>query len=223
MEDGSARLFPTRRPLTAAEQQRIRDRLHEVETASRRVRQAALPIVAVVILILWLWTLLASDAPRPVITGFWLVVGVVIALWVRRDLGRNADQLTELAEDLSSALRRDAAEVYDIRARSYAELEEIEDEGAGYAFELPDGNLVFIVGQEFYPDAGFPSLDFSLVYALNEHDAPVEMLIDRRGAKTAPARIIPAAVKRTLAQPEHLAVYPGLLSDVEAILGPAVG
>jgi hypothetical protein len=216
--DAPAQLVPARRPLTVAERQRIRSRMDEVETASRRVRQVALPLVGLGILLLWLWTLLASDAPRLVVTGFWLIVGVVIAVWVRRDLGRNADQLAGMARGLASALGHDTAEVYDIRARAFAELEEIEDEGACYAFELEGERLVFITGQEFYAEARFPSLDFSLVYILDEHDEAVELFIDRRGARVAPARTIPASIKQTLAVPEHLGVYPGKLSDVEACL-----
>jgi hypothetical protein len=215
------RLAASRRRLTDGEKRLIRAKIERLEVSRQRATGVVLPITGAIVLALWIWTLLASDAPRPVITGFWLGVGAVIALWVRRDMGRHAGQLAGMARGLESALSRDAADEYAVRARAFAELEEIADEGACYAFELGGERLVFIVGQEFYPDVGFPSLDFALVYVLDEHDAVVDMLIDRRGAKAPPARVIPAAVKRTLATPEHLAVYPGQLADVEACLGPA--
>jgi hypothetical protein len=66
-------------------------------------------------------------------------------------------------------------------------FEEIEDEGACYAFELEGGRVVFVAGQEFTESARFPSLDFSLVYPLVEQGRPVEMFIEKRGGKAAPA------------------------------------
>ena len=114
-------------------------------------------------LALWLVTVLVADAPLLVITLFWIVVGAVITLWVRRDMRKDARHFEAAAGGLASALGRNAADVYDVRAGAFAEFEEIEDEGACYAFELEDGRLVSIAGQEFYPSARFPSLDFSLV------------------------------------------------------------
>jgi hypothetical protein len=169
-------------------------------------------------LLLWLWTIVASDAPWFVVTAFWALAGGGIALWVRRDMRKLGGQMEGMARGLESALRRNAAEVYDIRAQAFAEFEEIEDEGACYAFALGDGCLVFIQGQEFYESARFPSLDFSLVYVLDETDATVDMLIDKRGAKAAPVRRIPAALKQTLDIPDHLNVRRGTIEDLEEIV-----
>jgi len=52
-----------------------------------------------------------------------------------------------MAAGLQSALKKNAAEVYDVKSRAFAEFEEVEDEGACYAFELFDARLVFITGQ----------------------------------------------------------------------------
>jgi hypothetical protein len=152
------------------------------------------------------------------VTVFWLVVGAAIALWAHRDMRTHAGNFERMARDLESALRRNAADVYDIRARSFAEFEESEDEGACYAFELEGERLVFITGQEFYEGAKFPSLDFSLVYILDEGGATVDLFIDKRGAKTAPARTIPALAKQTFDLPDHLEVRPGRVANLEAIL-----
>ena len=60
----------------------------------------------------------------------------------------------------------------------------MEDEGACFAFQLEDRDeIVFLSGQEFYETAKFPSLDFSLVFPLDESGRRVDMLIERRGAK----------------------------------------
>jgi hypothetical protein len=169
----------------------------------------------VIVLALWISTLLASDAPLSIVTAFWLIVGSGIMLWVRHDARADAGHAAATIRGLESALRRSAADVYDVRARSFAEFEEIEDEGACYAFELGGGQLVFIAGQEFYAGAKFPSLDFSLVYVLDERGDAVDMLIDKRGAKAVSARTIPAVVKRELDIPDHLDTCMGRIDSIE--------
>jgi hypothetical protein len=178
-----------------------------------------LPIAAVIFLALWLWTIAASDAPWFVVSAFWLVVGGGITLSVRRGMLKDAWLADEMARRLESALRRNAADV-DVRAQSFAELEEVEDEGACYAFQLEGDRLVFIAGQEFYPGARFPSLDFSLVYLLDERGETVEMFIEKRGRKASPARTIAAAIKRAADVPSHLEVRNGRLDDLETHIGP---
>ena len=68
-------------------------------------------------MLLWLWTILASDAPWLIVTLFWFVVGGAIAIWVRRDMRVHTGHFVTMAHNLESALRRNAADVYDIHAR----------------------------------------------------------------------------------------------------------
>jgi hypothetical protein len=213
-----AALDAVRRPLTDNQRRLLRAKVRSLTNTGRRASTTYLPITAGIISLLWLWTILASDAPRLVVTVFWFVIGAGITLWVRRDMRRHAGHLQGMAQGLESALRRNEADVYDIRTKSHAVLEEIEDEGACYAFELEDGRLVFVAGQEFYESARFPSLDFSLIYPLDEHGQPVEMFIEKRGHKTTPARTIPAAVKKSLNVPDHLEVRAGRIDNLEALL-----
>ena len=95
---------------------------------------------------------------------------------------------------------------------------EVEDEGACFAFDLGGGRIAFVSGQELYPVAGFPSLDFSLVYVLDEQGQAVDMLIDKRGPGASPVRTIPAATKWTLDIPESLSVMDGALDELEDLL-----
>jgi hypothetical protein len=213
-----ATLDAVRRPLTDNQRRLIRAKARSLTNTGRRASAISLPITAGVISLLYIWTILASDAPRLLVSVFWVVIGAGITLWVRRDMRTHAGQLKGMAQGLESALRRNEADVYDIRASSHAVFEEIEDEGACYAFELEGGRLVFVAGQEFYESARFPSLDFSLVYPLDEQGRPVEMFIEKRGDKTAPARTIPAAVKKSLNVPDHLEVCAGRIDNLEAIL-----
>ena len=211
-------LESSRRGLTAAETRYLRAKIASLSRTGQRALRAYLPIGGAIILALWLVTVLVADAPLLVITLFWIVVGVVIMLWVRWDMRKDAGQLESIARGLDSALQRNAADVYDVRATAFAEFEEVEDEGACYAFALGDGRLVFIAGQEFYPGARFPSLDFSLVYVLDEQGRAVEMLIEKRGARATPAHIIPAATKELLDVPDHLETRGGGIDTLEILL-----
>src|SRR5687768_1954344 len=189
------RLEAARRPLTDAERRLIRVKIRDLQARGRRGRAVALPIAGGVVLALWLATMLASDAPPLVITGFWLVVGLGLALWTRRDMGRDARHFDTMAAGLQSALRKNEADDFTVKALAFAEFEEFDDEGACYAFELVDNRLVFVTGQEFYEGARFPSLDFSLVYVLDETGQTVDMTIDKGGAKAIPTRTVPASWK----------------------------
>ena len=214
----SSVLDPSRRPLTAAEKRLLRQKIRDLTARGRRASSVSVPLTAGIVLLLWIWTVLASDAPWIVVSAFWLAVGGAIAVWVRRDMRGHARQLRGMADGLASALQRNVADVYDIRARAFAQFEEIEDEGACYAFELEDDRVVFISGQEFYEGAKFPSLDFSLVYVLDGSGATVDMTIEKRGARVAPARVIPTALKRTLDIPDHLEVRSGTIGDLDRLL-----
>ncbi len=210
-------LQPLRRALTEAERRTLAAKIRTHTDAARRTSRRYVPVVGGTVFALWLWTILASDSPRIIVTLFWLIVGGGIAFWVRRDIRRNMGQVEQRLE---SALRRNTAEVYDVRASSFAELEEIDDEGACYAFEIEADRLLFIAGQEFYAGARFPSLDFSLVYVLDEDGRTAYMFIEKRGAKAAPARRISAAVKRRLELPEHLEMRTGTIEKLESLLEP---
>jgi hypothetical protein len=211
-------LQASRRALTEAEKRVLRTKSSGLRARGRRVSSRSIVTASVMILALWLCTILASDAPWLVVTAFWLLVGGGITLWVRRDARAHERQLQEMSRGFESALKRNAADVYDVRARAFAEFEEFEDEGACYGFALDDNRLVFVIGQQFYPSARFPSLDFSLVYVLDERDQTVDMLIDKRGAKAAPARTISASIKNTLDLPEHLEVRTGTIDTLEDVL-----
>lgn len=206
------------RPLTAAEARALRSRMMSWGRRGRRTSAGSVWIAAAVIALLWVMTLLASDASVLVVTIFWLVVGAGMAVWVRRDARADQRQLAALSGHFDSALRRNLADVYDVHATAFVEFEEIEDEGACYAFQLDGDRVVFVQGQEFYESARFPSLDFSLVLPLDDTGRPVDMLIEKRAPKTTPLRVVPADVKRTLLMPEHLEVRHGHLDTVETLL-----
>jgi hypothetical protein len=205
----------TNRRLRPAERRHLGARAKSIRRTGKRGLSATLAIGTAVIALLWGLTVLASDAPLAVISWFWLGVGILIVVLTRRSQRSDERQGADIAAALESALRRDLAEVYDIRARGFVEFDEIEDEGACYAFAVAENRLLFLQGQEFYPAARFPSLDFSLVFPLAENGDRVDMMFDKRGPTARPDRVIPARVKIRLALPDDLMVVTGTLSDIE--------
>ena len=217
MSDSVHELPSYRRPLRPSEQRLLRARTYSIGQAGGG--NLYLFAAGAVFAVLWVLTLLASDVPWPWVTAFWAIVGGAIGLWVKRDLGRDRRAQKAILGSITSARRRDTAEVYDIRARAFAEFEEVEDEGACYAFQLQSDTLVFVAGQQFYPGARFPSLDFSLVHLLDGADRTVDVVIEKRGPRARPSKTIPRGTKWELDIPEHLEVRSGRLDTLEAILG----
>jgi hypothetical protein len=197
-------LEPSRRALTPAEQRALRMRITALRAGERRSRRGTVLITAIVTVLLWGATLLASDSPWTLVTAFWAVAGTAIGLWSRYSQRTDSRHVVSGCE---SALRRNAADVYQVRARAFVDVEETEDEGALYAFDLGDGRVVWIAGQEFYEERRFPCLEFTLTYPLTETDTPAWMLIERRSEKATPSFTLPARFRERPDAPEHLEVW----------------
>ena len=210
-------LEPRRRSLTPAEQRLLHARITDLKGRINSGVLTLLPGLGV-IGALWLLTLAVADAPWHIVTAFWIVVGGGILLWVRRDQKKDLVTLGHVIASCESALKRNEAEVFDIRSTCFAEFVEVADEGACYAFEIDGPRLVFVSGQIFYPQAKFPSHDFSLVHLLDEDGHPVDWVIEKRGPQMRPKRTLPAVMKLKLDIPEHLTVLAGGLGQIENLL-----
>ncbi len=208
-------MVATRRLLTPAESRLVTAQRSSLVTLGRKRLSALVLTVGPIAFALWAVTLLLSDISWPAITIFWIAVGAILALWIGRDLRNELE--TRLVR-MQSILRRNAADAFEIKASAFAELEQVEDEGACYAFQLDDDEIVFVVGQEFYPRANFPCLNFSLIYLLGEDGQRSEPLIRRRGPRATPQLTISAQTKRALSVPDHLEIVPGRLASLEVIL-----
>jgi hypothetical protein len=131
----------------------------------------------------------------------WFLICATLGLWsyvsARRELTRDVDRFQE-------ALRRDEAHEVRVQASEMVEFEEIEDEGACYAFQLSENRILFVSGQEYYPSARFPNTDFSLVDIYAQDGRCLEELICKRGRKLSPSRVVPAQIKSSLHLPSHL-------------------
>ena len=171
------------RPLNKTEKRLLTKRLSAVQRRRASVLRRIALAVGIVIGALWAATLVLSDAPWTVVSGFWLVTGAAIGLWVFRN---ESASLATARANLESALRYDRASIVEVRASELVEIEEREDEGACWVFQLQEEILV-LSGQEYYETARFPNDDFSLVEIRREDGRMLERLIESRGRKLRPS------------------------------------
>ena len=165
---------------------------------------------------LWAVTLLAEhDVSFVIVTLFWIVTGVSISLWVVVEEYRKHRRQTARIEN---ALATGTADEVRISTHAMVELQEIEDEGACYAFQVEEGKIVFVCGQEYYPTSKFPSTDFSIIDILSRNGKLVESLVVEHGEKLRPLRTVSSETKEQLQVPEHLELICGRLDDLEVIL-----
>jgi hypothetical protein len=161
--------------------------------------------------ILAILTCLSNPKDALIIILFWVMVGVGISFWIyipgQRGLSRSIQQYDR-------AIASGMAEEYSILSTRFWEIEEKEDEGACYAFELLSRQVVFLSGQEYDATRKFPSLDFSWVVIKDNSNQEVEMLIESRGPRVPPEKTFPAKVKSECKIPEHGVVMDGTLEEV---------
>ncbi len=190
------------RSLSAAEK-RVLSR-----TLSREQRRLQLMLGRVVIFesvafgALWALTILAVRHQWLLVTAFWATIGMAVSFWAYRDARR----------DVSAKLLR-------ILSEEMVEIEEVEDEGARYAFQVNNEEIVFISGQDYYPSAQFPNSDFCVIELLDGEGKILEEVISKKGKKLKPVRTIPAAVKRNLRIPDHMQRITARIEDLEILLG----
>lgn len=203
------------RQLSAKEKRVLSLRTAHQRRLQRRVWGGSAVSALAVCAVLCSITLAVSDSPRGVVVSFWLAAALLFTAWIALEERRRSHAVIKRLE---SSIRRDLAEVTRITASEVVELEEVEDEGACYGFQLPDNRIVFVCGQDFYESRKFPNSDFSLVHIQDEAGEVAEVLQDKHGEKLKPVRVIGADTRKALREPIHLEVVQGNLASVEACL-----
>jgi hypothetical protein len=203
------------RQLSPAETRFLRGSLWRARRRLRCQIVRCLLAIGVICSLLCIATLLVSRDPVPVIVGFWISVAVLLLVWTGWELLRDGKRRIRA---LDGALQRNSAHVTRITASRVVELEEAEDEGACFGFEQPDGVVVFVVGQDFYPTRKFPSTDFSLVWIYDLSNAPVELLVENHGTKVEPVRIISCSDQHRFRRPSHLDSVDATIDNIEVSL-----
>ncbi|MFT3916257.1 MAG: hypothetical protein QM704_19920 [Anaeromyxobacteraceae bacterium] len=205
----------TERPLTEAEQRRLR---RQLARKSRRSLASPRPWIAslVVFGVLWAATVLATGRVLwP--TVLWGAAALLMPLWMDRD-----ERLEARARRrrLEGALAANRAEEHRVTATAAVLLEEVEDLGEAWAFQVEPDRLLLLGPRQALP-RGFPSDDFSYTKCRDAEGAVVEEWFTLRGEPLAPARRIPAAVQPGLAFPGELELLEGRLDRLEDLLRPA--
>lgn len=203
------------RPLSNTERRLLTADLHRSERRQRSLPKRTLSANVLVFGSLWALTMIATKEYRLFATALWLGLTVVVNLWAYFP---EKSKLRAAVHRFEDALRRNEVQEIRIQSDSLVELEEIEDEGACFAFQLNDHRIVFVSGQDYYPSARFPSNDFSVIRVFDSRGSLVQELIEKRGSKLKPKRSIPAKVKSKVDIPEHLEVLDGDLDELESLL-----
>jgi len=131
-------------------------------------------------------------------TPFWFTllifagVGTFLFVSVCRSILRQDKHSRAMIHAIDDVLQNGTAVEEIIKSDRMIEVQEHEDEGACYLFEVEDKKLLLLFGQEYYPGTKFPSTDFSLIQILDSKKNTVEFFIEKRGEKLKPYRTIPA-------------------------------
>jgi hypothetical protein len=203
------------RALSDTERHMLRARLTQVEQRRRTILMKSGAASAIVCAVLALLTLLASDAPAVVVCAFWGVLAIVLMLWTGMPERRALDTQRAL---LVAAVPASRARVTRIQASRVVEFEEIEDEGACFAFEVESDQVVFIHGQEFYASERFPNSDFSFIEIVGQDGVVVDEIMHVDGMRLVTERRLDRATKDRLELPGHLEVVAASLDDLEQAL-----
>ncbi len=117
--------------------------------------------------------------------GFFVIVSNYFNWRKRtRDFHHQSDSLIRSALEHGKVLSKR------VTAQSVITIEEFEDEGAGYIFDVGDGKSLILKGQQYFPvqeDMPWPSSEFEIIRSA---DAGVWVGIFSSGKPLAPSRVV---------------------------------
>ena len=150
----------------------------------------------------WILTLVVIAGTGGTNTGGFVVAGAAGGLFIGYRFAAEAVQkgrrrefheahTGHLSRELSRLLEDGRVAVKRVRAVAVVEIEPLEDEGTGYVFDLGDGRVLFLKGDDYVPaeeEAPWPNTDFEIV-----RTADGSMLLDLHchGTALPPLRVVP--------------------------------
>ncbi len=163
--------------------------------------------------------LTAKDKPPVWFLGIlFFLPGLIWTLWFSKDALKEHQWREQTLTRLKDALAYDQARIERITCERMIEIEEREDEGAGYLFEVEPHKLFLLSGQEYYAGPKFPSTDFTLIDILDSKEHAVHSIIEKNGAKLKPYRIISAKDKIKELIPYENKILNCAIEDLEEFL-----
>jgi hypothetical protein len=107
----------------------------------------------------------------------------------------------------------------EVRSDKFFQLDEEDDEGVYYLFQLANNKVFSFGGQAFYPNKGFPSDNFEIVEGRGLNGEIILLEVFNKGNKIEPTRIISGKKKWDLLNspnypnPDELTVVDGRIED----------
>ncbi|WP_315817878.1 hypothetical protein [Paraflavitalea speifideaquila] len=177
--------------------------------------------------VLVIWTLLALVIGAIVFPGMktqaeiLLLLGTVaacigIGVWVTLE-GRL--KLNKERNSIGFLKQKNIVTVVEVSSDRYYELEEQEDEGVHYLFQLDNNKVFSFGGQDFYPDKQFPSDKFEIVEGRGIKNEVLLLEVFNYGTKIEPSKIITGQTKWDLLglsdypDPDRLTVKEGTIEE----------
>ncbi len=161
--------------------------------------------------------LLSSKASGIIVMLFFFALWLTLSLWIGLS---EMSKLSKIVRELEGAVVMNRACATRITSEQMVEFDEVEDEGACYAFQVAKNKIAFVCGQDFYSSPTFPNTDFEIVEIPDSQGQPLEGWIEKKGQRLTPLKNISSNVKKTLNVPRHLHVIDGELDKLETLLQP---
>ena len=131
---------------------------------------------------------------------------LVIVLWVRMEERVKSDRAIS---NIKEALVKNIATVIHCQSDQLIRLDEIEDEGPHYFFQVGDNEILALGGQEYYENDSFPNTDFEIVTIYGKFKYPVFFEKYLYGKKIKPKGIVTKQEKAQLMKSKK---YPNMES-----------
>ena len=203
------------RPLSESDSRRVRANIARIEAraAPKAVVTEAFQLAGAGAVVGVGYSLVArTSLLNSVIGALVIAAGILCILLFERWRSTAA-----IKRQLQEVLRSGTAQVVRVRSSAYAEFAELADLGPMYVFEVGDGKLFVVRGQEYYETEAFPSLDFELV-----HVPRAFSVIHTFGPKASPVIKYPESAMRDLISVEDGTVVRGTAANAFASLRSAV-
>lgn len=162
----------------------------------------------------------ASDNPMP--TWFYFIIffgaGTIWAVSFSFYEKRKSQEIKDQYLAIIDAINNGKAIAKRIKSNKVIELEEYEDEGASYFFEVNSGKLFYLSGQDYYSTPKFPNTDFSIIGLIDSAGNLVDSIIEKNGKKLEPYKTISAKQKLSMYTPPNESIIDCNAEEIEIYL-----
>ena len=208
-------LSSTTRPLTEKEVRLLKSKRASLIRQGSRYERRLFFVFPILFGVLSMGAVLGDRRHQASWIGAFLVLGLFTSLSVIIPERRRRSSRVRSYDD---AIARGTCDERRIVVRRFWDFKEQEDEGACYAFEMQSGGVVFVTGQEYYPEARFPNSDFSLIEFRDRDGELIDSLVEKRGSKISPERVFDGKEREVTRNIEHSDFFEGSLEEMYELL-----